>query len=88
MSRKTNDNKMLVFIGGPMNGFMDNRYPTLKPSMTFVYFPKKNDDTDKRFVTYQFAHFQDDTYYYEFVDAQTFVDADDEDDDNEYYEES
>jgi hypothetical protein len=83
MSRKTNDKKMIVFVGGPMNRYMDNRYHELHPAMTFVYFPVKEDKSNKQMVKYTFAHFQDDTYYYEFCDAHAVVD-DDEDYEEEF----
>lgn len=67
--------KTMVFIGGPMSGFMDQRYHELSPMMTFHYFPDRERRDQGRLVVYQFAHFQDDTYYYEFVrtdDIETY----------------
>jgi hypothetical protein len=75
------EGKTMVFIGGPMSGFMDQRYHELSPMMTFQYFPDRERRDQGRMVVYQFAHFQDDTYYYEF--ARTVDIGVDEDDEEE-----
>ena len=73
------EGKTMVFMGGPMSGFMDQRYRELSPTMTFHYFPDRVKRVEGKLVIYQFAHFQDDIYYYEFTrTADIGVDGDDE----------
>lgn len=74
------NNKTMVFIGGPMHQFIDKRYDELKPVMNFVFYPdkKKMEEDPGKMVLYQFVHFQDDVYYYEFLNEVPAMEEDDE----------
>ena len=78
------ETKTMIFIGGPMHQFIDKRYTELKPVMTFVFYPdkKKMEDDPGKMVKYQFVHFQDDVYYYEFADEMMIIEEDDDEEES------